>query len=57
MLFRSIAPSHLSVGIQFADLVAGAVFRSVTVGDKRFITQIETASDVLQMARLKGGGW
>jgi hypothetical protein len=36
-----IAPSHLSVGIQLADMVAGAVFRSFMTKDDRFINQIE----------------
>ncbi|MDN5751747.1 MAG: DUF3800 domain-containing protein [Nitrosospira sp.] len=36
-----IAPSHLSVGIQLADMVAGAVFRHYRVGDDRFFRQIE----------------
>ena len=35
-----IAPSHLSVGIQLADMVAGAVFRSFMTKDDRFINQI-----------------
>ncbi|WP_039052254.1 DUF3800 domain-containing protein [Bordetella avium] len=36
-----IAPSHLSVGIQLADMVAGAVFRVKKAGDKRFYDQIK----------------
>ncbi|MGE0349126.1 DUF3800 domain-containing protein [Hydrogenophaga sp.] len=36
-----IAPSHLSVGIQFADLVAGAIFRKFKADDGRFFSQIE----------------
>lgn len=35
-----IAPSHYSVGIQFADLVAGAVYRSIEANDKRFLSII-----------------
>ena len=35
-----IAPSHLSVGIQFADMVAGAIFRKYKSGDDRFYKQI-----------------
>jgi hypothetical protein len=35
-----IAPSHLSVGIQFADLVAGAIFRHFKAKDDRFYRQI-----------------
>ena len=36
-----IAPSHLSVGIQFADMVAGAVFRAFKAKDPRFADQIQ----------------
>jgi hypothetical protein len=36
-----IAPSHLSVGIQFADMVAGAVIRKLKDDDDRFIKQID----------------
>ncbi len=35
-----VAPSHLSVGIQFADMVAGAVLRKVKNGDERFYDQV-----------------
>lgn len=35
-----IAPSHLSVGIQFADMVAGAVFRRIQYDDSRFVKMI-----------------
>lgn len=35
-----IAPSHLSVGIQFADMVAGAIFRHYKAKDDRFLSQI-----------------
>ena len=36
-----IAPSHLSVGIQFADLVAGAIFRKVEKNDDKYYEQIK----------------
>jgi Protein of unknown function (DUF3800) len=36
-----LAPSHHSVGIQFADMVAGAVFRKYEKGDERFYAKIE----------------
>lgn len=36
-----IAPSHLSVGIQFADLVAGAVYRRYRHDDHRFVQQLQ----------------
>ena len=35
-----IAPSHLSIGIQFADMVAGAVYRMAKHNDRRFYDQI-----------------
>ncbi|AZZ56943.1 hypothetical protein C5E08_14185 [Rathayibacter iranicus] len=38
-----IAASHHSPGTQFADLVAGAVFRSEARDDKRFASQLESA--------------
>lgn len=36
-----IVPSHLSVGIQFADMVAGAVYRKARRDDDRFFSQIK----------------
>ncbi|MCM1266101.1 MAG: DUF3800 domain-containing protein [Candidatus Gastranaerophilales bacterium] len=36
-----IAPSHLSVGIQFADLVAGAIFRKYEKDDNRYFDKIK----------------
>lgn len=36
-----MAPSHLSIGIQFADLVAGAALRYFKSGDERFFKQIK----------------
>lgn len=38
-----MAPSHLSIGIQFADLVAGAVFRKYARNDNRFFDLIKHA--------------
>lgn len=35
-----IAPSHLSIGIQFADMVGGAVLRKFKANDARFFDQI-----------------
>lgn len=35
-----IAPSHLSVGVQFADLVAGAIFRKYEKNDTRIYDKI-----------------
>lgn len=36
-----IAPSHLSVGIQFADLVAGAIFRKYEKNDSKYYDKIK----------------
>ena len=36
-----IAASHHSVGVQFADLVAGAVYRMVSKNDDRFYNKIK----------------
>lgn len=38
-----IAPSHLSVGIQLADLVAGAIFRKVEKGDDKYYEHIKSS--------------
>lgn len=51
-----IAPSHMSVGIQFADLVAGAVFRKVKAGDSRFFDQIESAFRRAPTGKIEGYG-
>lgn len=51
-----IAPSHLSVGIQFADLVAGAVYRAFKSQDRRFMDQIEAAFRTSPQGRIEGYG-
>ncbi len=51
-----IAPSHLSVGVQFADMVAGAVFRRFKAGDNRFFSQIEPSFRRSPSGRLEGYG-
>lgn len=38
-----IAPSHLSVGIQLADMVAGAVYRHVSRNDSRYFDLIKNS--------------
>lgn len=38
-----IAPSHLSVGVQFADIVAGALFRKYEKGDNQFYDKIKNS--------------
>ena len=51
-----IAPSHLSVGIQLADMVAGAVFRAYKVQDNRFAEQIKTAFRTSPQGKIEGYG-
>ncbi|MBQ3311577.1 DUF3800 domain-containing protein [bacterium] len=38
-----IAPSHLSVGIQFADIVAGAIFRKFEKNDDKYYSLIKNS--------------
>jgi len=51
-----IAPSHLSVGIQFADMVAGAVYRFFKARDNRFFSQIEGSFRRSSTGKLEGYG-
>ncbi|WP_419713897.1 DUF3800 domain-containing protein [Sphingomonas sp. TX0543] len=51
-----IAPSHLSVGVQFADMVAGAVLRSRKSADNRFLAQIETTLRKSEAGQIQGYG-
>ncbi len=51
-----IAPSHLSVGVQFADMVAGAVFRRFKGQDDRFFSQIENSFRRSPGGNLEGYG-
>lgn len=58
-----IAPSHLSVGVQFADMVAGAVFRACK-NDLRHFKQIEGSFRRSPTGKIEGyglvkfcGGW
>lgn len=51
-----IAPSHLSVGIQFADLVAGAIYRAAKMKDMRFYDQIASAFRRSPQGKLEGYG-
>lgn len=51
-----IAPSHLSVGVQFADLIAGAVFRQYKAADSRFFKQIEGTFRRSPSGKLEGYG-
>ena len=61
-----LAPSHMSVGIQFADMIAGAIWRFHEYGDDRWINQIKgsfrtnpkkTAIDGYGIARFPKRGW
>ena len=51
-----IAPSHLSVGIQFADMVAGVVFRSFKAQDARFSDQIKESFRTSPSGVIEGFG-
>jgi hypothetical protein len=51
-----IAPSHYSVGIQFADLVAGAIYRHVEASDARFFDIISPLIRTSPEGRLEGYG-
>jgi hypothetical protein len=51
-----IAPSHLSVGIQFADMVAGAVFRVYKANDKRYAEQIKASFRTSPVGKVEGYG-
>ena len=51
-----IAPSHLSVGIQFADMVAGAVYRAFSTTDQRFADQITSAFSSSPAGKIEGYG-
>ena len=51
-----IAPSHYSVGIQFADLVAGAVYRRVEANDARFFDVIKPLIRTGTNGKIEGYG-
>jgi Protein of unknown function (DUF3800) len=51
-----ISPSHFSVGIQLADLVAGAVLRMIKNGDKRFYDQIVGSFRTSPTGHIEGYG-
>lgn len=50
------ALSHLSVGIQFADMVAGAVFRAFKAQDARFADQIKESFRTSPSGVIEGFG-
>lgn len=51
-----IAASHHSLGTQFADLVAGAVFRAEARDDHRFVQQLRSVFRTSQAGRIEGFG-
>lgn len=51
-----IAPSHLSVGVQFADMVAGAVLRHYHAEDNRFFEQIKDTFRKSEQGKIEGYG-
>lgn len=51
-----IAPSHLSVGIQFADLIGGAVFRKYARQDDRYFKMIEPLFRRNSSGKIEGYG-
>lgn len=51
-----IAPSHYSVGIQFADVVAGAVFRKFENDDGRFFNLILKSFRMSPTGKIEGYG-
>ncbi|HAT2056622.1 TPA: DUF3800 domain-containing protein [Legionella pneumophila] len=51
-----IAPSHLSVGIQFADLIGGAVFRKFARQDERYFKMIESLFRKSSTGKIDGYG-
>lgn len=51
-----IAPSHMSVGIQFADMVAGAIFRKFKAGDSRFYDLIHPSIRSSPAGKIVGYG-
>lgn len=51
-----MAPSHYSVGIQFADLVAGAIFRKYGADDDRFFNIISPLIRTSHTGQVEGYG-
>ncbi|MHB8385172.1 DUF3800 domain-containing protein [Metallibacterium sp.] len=50
------SPSHQSIGIQFADMVAGAVYRKYAKGDDRFFDQIVASFRASPRGEINGFG-
>lgn len=51
-----IAPSHLSVGVQFADMVAGAVLRKFKSNDERFFAKVKNTFRKSEDGKVEGYG-
>jgi hypothetical protein len=51
-----LAPSHYSVGIQFADLVAGSIFRRFEANDERFYEIIKSHIRTSCVGKIEGYG-
>lgn len=51
-----IAPSHWSVGIQLADMVAGAVYRKFSADDDTYFSQIESSFRKSPSGDIRGYG-
>lgn len=51
-----IAPSHLSVGIQFADMVAGAIYRNFVRKDPRYFDLIKSSFRTGANGQIEGYG-
>jgi hypothetical protein len=50
------SPSHMSVGIQFADMVAGAVWRAHSHGDLRWFDKLKSSFRASPMGKIDGYG-
>lgn len=51
-----ISPSHLSIGIQFADMVAGAALRFFSKNDSQFLNQIKDTFRKSTSGKIDGYG-
>ncbi len=51
-----LTPSHFSVGIQLADLVAGAVWRRFERGDSRWFDELEPSLRRSPSGKIEGYG-
>lgn len=51
-----LTPSHLSVGIQLADMVAGAIGRAFNTSEERFMAQLKPSFRTSDAGKLEGFG-